>query len=44
MRTTTKLMLKISFINLENYKKLGKILYFVVSPCTRFLSNAIDVL
>lgn len=36
--------IKISFINLENNEKQGKILYFVVSPYTCFLRNAIDVL
>lgn len=36
--------IKISFINLENNEKQGKILYFVVSPYTCFPRNAIDVL
>lgn len=35
---------KLSFINLQNNEKQGKILYFVFSPYMCFLRNAIEVL
>lgn len=44
MHATIKADVKISFINLENNEKLGKILHFVVRLYICFIINAIEVL